>query len=478
MSNTEALAAAAAPIATLGESFSGEFTAPKAYRAPFQARVYSHLTAVTADDPTDLAERIARFFEEGTELVQSLGLAYGDAQAVVDYVYSRPAGEPRQELGGTMTTLASLATLAGHDMMACGEEELARTWQPEVFAKTQRKRANRHGRGALPGVDEGAVVKVIVHGGQHPAKPSDPDAPIFRREVLISWPEASDDISPEAVATLQASADAVMTGETWETVDSPELRALRDLAHVLEVQINGGTIIPDGVELLIAALAKVSPKKVKTDANCGRAECRVHGPCGDCFPDAILMEMIGRLEKWLAEHPREVVIFKTAGVGTTESLPDLYPWQPAGSYPRTGAHIELEDGKRVRFATYRPLYMDEYVNGWLLYLPDAAPAPVWVSADTPSGRWRHARPLEAATVTMEAPADVCPWQPAGAYPVDGTIIEVEGATGLMRFAPSRRLGRFEMKAGWLIKVGTGRAVQWVMSEPPAGRWRVIKSVEA
>lgn len=119
--------------------------------ASFQERNAEWMGAAFRDDPTDLAERVARFGEESLELQQSLGQSREDAHALVDYAFDREVGEPSQEVGGTMTTLALLAEVAGHDMDACGERELARCWTPEVLAKISRKRASRHGRGALPG---------------------------------------------------------------------------------------------------------------------------------------------------------------------------------------------------------------------------------------------------------------------------------------------------------------------------------------
>ncbi|MFX5747833.1 hypothetical protein ABTE19_23195, partial [Acinetobacter baumannii] len=74
----------------------------------------------------DLPERNHRFFEEATELVQSTGMTQSEAHQLVDYVYGRPVGEPVQEVGGVMVTLAALCLAAKMDMHAAGETELAR----------------------------------------------------------------------------------------------------------------------------------------------------------------------------------------------------------------------------------------------------------------------------------------------------------------------------------------------------------------
>jgi NTP pyrophosphatase (non-canonical NTP hydrolase) len=72
--------------------------------------------------------RAWRFFEEATELVQAVGTTREDAHRLVDYVFDRPVGEPSQEVGGVMITLAGLCLSAGIDLHDAGETELARVW--------------------------------------------------------------------------------------------------------------------------------------------------------------------------------------------------------------------------------------------------------------------------------------------------------------------------------------------------------------
>lgn len=55
-------------------------------------------------------------------------IARDRAVALVDYVFSRPPGQPAQEVGGVMTTLAALCAAVDIDMAAAGETELARVW--------------------------------------------------------------------------------------------------------------------------------------------------------------------------------------------------------------------------------------------------------------------------------------------------------------------------------------------------------------
>jgi len=95
----------------------------------FQDRVWEWLVACLGRKIADsIPHRNHRFLEEALELVQSLGLQKHEVIRLVDYVYSRPAGELRQETGGVMTTLAALCKANGIDMMQMGEDELKRMW--------------------------------------------------------------------------------------------------------------------------------------------------------------------------------------------------------------------------------------------------------------------------------------------------------------------------------------------------------------
>lgn len=77
----------------------------------------------------DRRQRNVRFLEEALELVQAAGLDRAGALGVVEYVYGRPAGDVGQEVGGVLTTLATLCAAHGIDMAAEGERELVAVWQ-------------------------------------------------------------------------------------------------------------------------------------------------------------------------------------------------------------------------------------------------------------------------------------------------------------------------------------------------------------
>ena len=101
----------------------------------------------------DKVERNFRFLEEALELVQALGCSRDEALALVDYVWSRPAGQPRQEVGGVMVTLAALCNAQDHRtrMDECGSDELERCYQKieKIRAKHAAKPVGI--RMALPG---------------------------------------------------------------------------------------------------------------------------------------------------------------------------------------------------------------------------------------------------------------------------------------------------------------------------------------
>lgn len=80
-----------------------------------------------------------RFLEEALELVQSLDCTKEEALQLVEYVYNRPVGEPRQEIGGVMVTLAALCEANHFDMEWAGQDELYRIMKPEVMEKIRAK---------------------------------------------------------------------------------------------------------------------------------------------------------------------------------------------------------------------------------------------------------------------------------------------------------------------------------------------------
>lgn len=95
----------------------------------FQSRVELWMATTFGEAISrDVVERNHRFLEEALELVQAKGCSAEEAHQLVDYVFNRPVGEPAQEVGGVMVTLAALCLAADLDMHEAAEVELARIW--------------------------------------------------------------------------------------------------------------------------------------------------------------------------------------------------------------------------------------------------------------------------------------------------------------------------------------------------------------
>jgi len=111
----------------------------------FQNRVLPWLHACFGPEiASDKAERNHRFIEEALELVQSTGCTQSEAHQLVDYVYGRPVGEPEQEVGGVMNTLAALCLAHGMDMHECGETELDRVWTKVEAIRAKQAAKPKH----------------------------------------------------------------------------------------------------------------------------------------------------------------------------------------------------------------------------------------------------------------------------------------------------------------------------------------------
>lgn len=118
---------------------------------PFQTRVQPWLMECFGEMIAgDREERNHRFLEEALELVQACGCTSSEAHQLVDYTFSRPIGEPNQEVGGVMVTLAALCLANGLDMHADGDAELVRISAPEMVAKIRAKQAAKPKYSSLP----------------------------------------------------------------------------------------------------------------------------------------------------------------------------------------------------------------------------------------------------------------------------------------------------------------------------------------
>ncbi len=94
----------------------------------------------------DKMERNFRFIEEALELIQSLGCEKEDVLKLVDYVYNRKPGEPFQEVGGVLVTLAILCNVNSIEIDNAGYTELRRIEDPGIMEIIRAKQLSKNMR--------------------------------------------------------------------------------------------------------------------------------------------------------------------------------------------------------------------------------------------------------------------------------------------------------------------------------------------
>lgn len=104
------------------------------------------------DDPTDTEERVHRFLEEAIEVAHSIYVPLDEVIQLAKYVYQGKRGSLNEELSDAAITLASLCRHRERDFLAVVLEGLRKLESPERIERVRKKRANRKGRGALPGL--------------------------------------------------------------------------------------------------------------------------------------------------------------------------------------------------------------------------------------------------------------------------------------------------------------------------------------
>lgn len=123
----------------------------------FQVRVQPWMTACFgAAISADKVERGDRLLEEVFEALQSGGYDPARIAPLRDYVWSRNVGEPAQEVGGVMVTLAAYCLAFDIDMHTAGETELARIWTK--VDQIRAKQAAKPVGSALPIAADQALV--------------------------------------------------------------------------------------------------------------------------------------------------------------------------------------------------------------------------------------------------------------------------------------------------------------------------------
>lgn len=203
--------------------------------ASFQDRVHPWMMACFGEEiSADRKERNHRFFEEGTELVQSTGMTRSEAHQLVDYVYNRPVGEPAQEVGGVMVTLAALCLANGLDMHDAAEVELARIWTKVDVIRAKQAAKPKHS--PLPEHAAPAQVTGAAEDGQALER---------MRHVANEWA----DMAANGLQWIRNIKDGISKPDDALANMLTNLRHCRevnDAAPAHEVQGHGGAVRPIG----------------------------------------------------------------------------------------------------------------------------------------------------------------------------------------------------------------------------------------
>lgn len=127
-----------------------------------QVRVWAWARATFGERvAADPHERVLRVLEEAAELAQAEGLPLHRARMMVDYVYSRPAGDPEQETSGAYLTLLAYAEFRGYSLDAVARRELRRISAPSAI-KACRDKAARKGSLGFSAFDAGGERQLDV----------------------------------------------------------------------------------------------------------------------------------------------------------------------------------------------------------------------------------------------------------------------------------------------------------------------------
>ena len=148
-----------------------------------QADVFAWAQAAfTVEQATSLPQRGLRLLEEAIEAFQATGGDPGMAHRLVDYVFARPVGELRQELGGVGIGVLALAAAAG-----MSADEVERFEVERVLGRPlehfQRRNAEKNAAGFLVGSETN---KEPANHGVSPARSDVPLSPTPEQGTAIA----------------------------------------------------------------------------------------------------------------------------------------------------------------------------------------------------------------------------------------------------------------------------------------------------
>lgn len=115
----------------------------KAMRDGRQAVIQNWVKRELGPEDLDVHVRASRLVEEACEAAQAVGVPRDRLERVLNHVYSRPAGNPYQEVGGVTVTLMGYAEVLGISITSAEIDEVKRILEkpPGHFkARQQEKR--------------------------------------------------------------------------------------------------------------------------------------------------------------------------------------------------------------------------------------------------------------------------------------------------------------------------------------------------
>lgn len=134
-------------LRTLREAIHAEMMAAGDVVPSFQQRVHAWVRDFFPEHGVNVPERARRFIEEAIELAQAVGLVEEEVGRILARAYSRPAGQPHQEVGGTRVSLAALCAAIGLDETLEGERELERISAPGMRERMRARQAEKRAEG-------------------------------------------------------------------------------------------------------------------------------------------------------------------------------------------------------------------------------------------------------------------------------------------------------------------------------------------
>jgi hypothetical protein len=128
-----------------------------------QKQIFDWAVRCFGEIATDLQERVRRQLEEALELAQAEKLDKQEAHDLIEYVYSRPHGEPKQEVGGILITLLAYCEAKGISAEQCEVVELTR-----ILSKSEEHFRERQNAKAESGVALRSRIAQSQKGGTKP----------------------------------------------------------------------------------------------------------------------------------------------------------------------------------------------------------------------------------------------------------------------------------------------------------------------